>query len=289
MASIGSKTANCNAELPDGSARCFALLLPDALRVCAWPAASAEKILSSAEFDRFCTYRVARRRNSLVISRIFLRVLIDRCFGLPGADWRLEAQPTGQPRLVSAGGPVAYGVSLSHAAGLLGCAISRTGPLGCDVEFVADDRPQIVREHFAAEEVAQYEALAGDTRRQRFYQLWTLKEALLKADGRGLTVPLGSFWFDFAGSQEGRGPALRQRGDIFGNKTSAWRFWLGEPTVGYQMAVALQADRPVHVQLDVLQISTWDLALAAPWQFEFASGPLRGQPFGSYTAPRDGV
>lgn len=273
MNSIGSMTTHCNVEMPDDVVCCFALLLPDALQTCTLCTDGAEKVLSATEFDRFRSYRVVRRRNSLVVSRIFLRVLIDHCFGKLGSDWRLEPQPTGQPRLVSASGPVAYHISLSHTDGLVGCVISRTGPLGCDVEFVADDRPKIVREHFAAEEVAQYIALAGKARRQRFYELWTLKEALLKADGRGLTVPLSSFWFEFADHEAGGDPSLRLRGSILGRESSEWCFWLGAPTDCHQMAVAVRAAGPVRIHLDVLEIERWDPALAAPWRFKFLSGP----------------
>lgn len=82
-------------------------------------------------------------------------------------------------------------VSISHSAGFVACAAACV-PVGIDLEGLA--RP---RDHLALAEAvhgpAQREELAvlpADARAAAFLQWWTLKEAWLKARGRGLDFAL---------------------------------------------------------------------------------------------------
>lgn len=83
-------------------------------------------------------------------------------------------------------------VSLSHTRGLVACAIAAYGVVGVDVEAIdaTVDGAAIARRHFAAEEAAALDACAAEERSSRFFEFWTLKEAILKACGVGLGLPL---------------------------------------------------------------------------------------------------
>jgi len=72
------------------------------------------------------------------------------------------------------------------------CVITRNADAGIDVEDTAriDDPMTLARHAFAAEEVADLEALTGNAQRLRFFELWTMKEACLKAMGVGLSAGL---------------------------------------------------------------------------------------------------
>jgi 4'-phosphopantetheinyl transferase len=74
-------------------------------------------------------------------------------------------------------------VGLSRATGLVAVVASRTGPIGVDIESVAAVAGSPL-DAFAPEELEQLDA-AGD-RDRLATRLWTAKEAILKADGRGL-------------------------------------------------------------------------------------------------------
>lgn len=82
-------------------------------------------------------------------------------------------------------------VSISHSAGFVACAAACV-PVGIDLESLARQR-----DHLALAEAvhgpAQRERLAAlpaDARAEAFLQWWTLKEAWLKARGRGLDFAL---------------------------------------------------------------------------------------------------
>ena len=108
---------------------------------------------------------------------------------LPGAD--LNAVLTGEngkPYLKDAG--VCF--NLSHAGSYAVCAV---GPdPGCDIEKIRPVREDVARRFFHPEEFALLQAEPDAAVRERlFFRLWTLKESYIKATGKGLSQPLGSF------------------------------------------------------------------------------------------------
>lgn len=101
---------------------------------------------------------------------------------------RWEVGRTGAGALV-VGGPVTPTprVSLSHTKGLVACAVAGS-PVGIDVEAFdprLDVTPLLERVLSPAER-ATFPAPA-DEARQRFFETWVLKEALLKGLGLGLS------------------------------------------------------------------------------------------------------
>ena len=87
------------------------------------------------------------------------------------------------------GKPEAPGVffSLSHSGGCALLAMS-DGDVGADLERLRPAPMRTAGRVFAPEELDWL--AAGEDGDARFFTLWTLKEALLKAAGRGLTQPL---------------------------------------------------------------------------------------------------
>lgn len=78
--------------------------------------------------------------------------------------------------------------SISHTAGAVLCAISMEGSLGIDIERRRKIPTHRFKRFFSQEELA----FIGDDE-QRFVDLWSRKEALLKADGRGLAMHPGHY------------------------------------------------------------------------------------------------
>jgi 4'-phosphopantetheinyl transferase len=99
----------------------------------------------------------------------------------------------GKPRLrkLRRGKPLYFNLSHSDDLGLL--AVTRMGDVGADIECIRPIEPYVAEEHFSATELEQLKTLTGDAWLAGFYRCWTRKEAILKAEGCGLNLPLGAF------------------------------------------------------------------------------------------------
>ncbi len=124
-------------------------------------------------------------------------------------DIMVGHEPGGRPVLVA---PAAeLWVSLGGRDGMLAIAVSRLGPVGVDVETLArcEDGEAVAEALFAPAESAWLEALLPRRRPEAFARLWTGKEAVLKALGRGIIDGVADP--DFAARLDGDGDCFRDR------------------------------------------------------------------------------
>ncbi|NMB34027.1 MAG: 4'-phosphopantetheinyl transferase superfamily protein [Clostridium sp.] len=84
--------------------------------------------------------------------------------------------------------------NLSHSGDFAVCAISNK-TIGIDIEKVQDMDFSIAKRFFSQSETQDLFSKDGEARKQYFFDLWTLKESYIKADGRGMFLPLNSFSF----------------------------------------------------------------------------------------------
>src|SRR6202000_2332149 len=84
----------------------------------------------------------------------------------------------------------------THSHGTLLVALRQQGAVGVDVEHFdrSTDIMEVAQANFTENETSSLAAITDPEKRQRaFYRYWTRKEAIGKADGRGLLLPLASF------------------------------------------------------------------------------------------------
>ncbi|MEM7086873.1 MAG: 4'-phosphopantetheinyl transferase superfamily protein [Bacteroidota bacterium] len=81
--------------------------------------------------------------------------------------------------------------NITHSGNLVLCAISGTQRVGIDVEEINDIQFEDFHEQMTP---CEYEKISSSPNKPRaFYDYWTQKEAVLKANGEGLGIPLKSF------------------------------------------------------------------------------------------------
>ncbi|WP_392562288.1 4'-phosphopantetheinyl transferase superfamily protein [Orbus sturtevantii] len=78
--------------------------------------------------------------------------------------------------------------NISHAGDWVVCAYSQQGMIGVDIE---QQQPLNIDEYHQVLTLAELNAIRLD--KLEFIQLWTLKEAIIKADGRGFHLAPNSF------------------------------------------------------------------------------------------------
>ncbi|WNL46239.1 4'-phosphopantetheinyl transferase superfamily protein [Dyella sp. BiH032] len=119
------------------------------------------------------------------------RVLLAAYVGCPVEQVQLESGEFGRPRLVGAGAGGLH-FNWSHSGDRALFAVARGVEPGVDLERLRP-RPRalaIAERYFSHQEAAALAALAPERRDTAFLQLWTAKEAVLKATGRGLAFGL---------------------------------------------------------------------------------------------------
>lgn len=159
-----------------------------------WPKLAG--LLDEAEAARAQRFAFDDDRRAYVAAHALLRArLSERSTNISPCDWRFDATPHGKPYLRA---PQHDGlkVSLSHTRGMAAIAIASGREIGVDVESALTPRNAVgvADRYFAPEEAALLRAESDPIAQSEiFFAIWTLKEAVLKADGRGLARGLDSF------------------------------------------------------------------------------------------------
>ncbi|MDA1184689.1 MAG: 4'-phosphopantetheinyl transferase superfamily protein [Acidobacteria bacterium] len=198
-------------------------------------------LLSVDERARLARFVFARDRRDFAASHALLRRRLSTHADLPPDAWTFEVEPGGKPHLSAdhVGADPAFNLAfnLSHTHGLVACAIGRGVDIGVDVESIdrAVEGRDIATRYFSPDEIRLLDACDAVERQARFIELWTLKEAYVKAIGRGLGHSLATFGFAFDG----------ERGIRFapppGEQAMQWTFALLAPSARHRLAVATRS------------------------------------------------
>ncbi|QCK84381.1 4'-phosphopantetheinyl transferase superfamily protein [Phreatobacter aquaticus] len=143
--------------------------------------------LEPFEYERIARLMRADDRAAYAMAHGLLRRLISGVTGLAAADIRLAYRPGGQPFL--AGAPEGFGISLSHSRDVVAVAVGRGVVVGIDVERPRDlaQDSSLLSSVLSPAERITLDAVDPTRREALFLRYWTLKEAILKATGEGIT------------------------------------------------------------------------------------------------------
>lgn len=143
--------------------------------------------LSEIERRRANGFRFESDRRRFVAGAVLLRAAVARVTGLRPADVTVErgcphcgSAAHGRPTVVR---PRRHHVSVTHAGELVGVAVCAVAPVGIDVEQVTEiDRAAVIDAMLAPGD-------RSPVTTAQVLDVWTAKEAALKALGRGFACP----------------------------------------------------------------------------------------------------
>lgn len=201
---------------------------------------AALALLTDGERARLDRFRFERDRDVALASRALERRALAAVTGIEAAAWRFVTRDDGRPAIAApAGTDVAWNVA--NTVGLVACAVTRGRAIGVDVEPIRADAPaDVVDSHFAPAERAALRALALADQPRRFVELWTLKEAYVKARSLGLSAPLDRFAFDPATTPPGFRPLP--------DDATAWQVEQWWPTDQHCAALCVERDRSLAIE-----------------------------------------
>ncbi len=197
------------------------------------------RVLSDEEQQRAERFRFEPDRRRYIAARAALRTLLGRYVDQPAERIVFSYSTAGKPFLQRADGGSGPHFNVSHSGAIALLAFCADAELGIDVELVRDieDTESIVRRFFCAAEVEQWMGLPGHLRQKAFYDCWTRKEAVVKAMGGGLSVPLDAFQVSFSPTDA---PRVRFRHDA---GVTPWSLYDVSPAADYSGALAIRGAR----------------------------------------------
>ena len=153
-----------------------------------------EALLSSDEKNRAYRFHFSEDKNRFIAHRALLRLLLSRYLGVEPLELRFSYNPQGKPLLENTSrAPICF--NLSHSQELALYAFTMGREVGVDIEALrlVPDAEKIAERYFTGEEAQRLREAPSHLKNEIFLQLWTAKEAFIKALGMGLSMPLNQF------------------------------------------------------------------------------------------------
>jgi 4'-phosphopantetheinyl transferase len=197
-----------------------------------------EDCLSDAERRRASRLARVRDRRRFIVARARLRQLIGERLGVQPQRVEITYGRLGKPALAGAAGEE-WRFNVSHHDDVAIYVFARGREVGVDLEAVRalPEADAIAASFFSPCEARTYLALEPEERTLAFFSCWTRKEALVKALGEGLSMPLHAFDVSLA---PGEPPAVLRIREARGD--GGWALHSFSPRPGFIAAVAARRE-----------------------------------------------
>ncbi|XP_059306098.1 uncharacterized protein LOC132057492 [Lycium ferocissimum] len=221
------------------------------------------EILSPCEIEKVMSFQRDELRKSALLARALVRATIARyqinssvtpkslkfrnnVHGKPEVDWSCSYNWE----------PPSLHFNISHTSSLIACGVTINSPIGVDVEekqrTTKHNILALARRYFSKHELEVLTAIRDPyIQNQEFVKLWTLKEAYVKALGKGFSgAPFKTFTIRATGehfdlSQSSSDEACEIVVDSLYNaddSTSNWQFMLLELAGSHYAAICTEKD-----------------------------------------------
>lgn len=230
--------------------------------------------LSAGEQKRVAAFKREEARRSFIVGHGALRLLVGAYLGREPSAVEFTTGVRGKPALarrsyprssagapgstvhppesLTGGGSRASGpaatlqFSLSHSGDLVLIAFSATWEIGVDIERLrSPELSPLLPLALAPAESAELSRLPRSERHRRFFELWTRKEALAKAIGLGIALPLREILFrEKRETEEGRASLVLEAAPAAVGDPSRWRVAPVNAPPGYVAAIAVPDPDP---------------------------------------------
>jgi 4'-phosphopantetheinyl transferase len=148
-------------------------------------------LLDDVERSRYENYRRDVDKLRFLTGRALIRGVAAAELGKDPRDIAIDSscfdcgKPHGKPKVDG------LEVSISHSGDWVALAVTDADPVGVDVEEVRDaEVDDLAGIAFSPAELAVFKAVPKQDRKGAFFTYWSRKEAVVKATGKGMSVPM---------------------------------------------------------------------------------------------------
>ena len=197
--------------------------------------------LQPDEVGRYRRFRFEGDRHEYLVTRALSREVLSRYVARAPESWRFLRDGHGRPLIAGAEADPEVrwlSFSLSNTRGLVACAVARERAVGVDVErcLPPGDPLSLAGQVLSLPERTELGSCPADRQGDWFLEHWTIKEAYLKACGRGLSLPLQAISVRLTGA-----PPIRLQFDApIVDDARAWQLESWSPTPEHRLALCVQ-------------------------------------------------
>jgi len=215
--------------------------------------AHAVTFLSHAEMGRASTFNFEKNRAEYVLSHAMLRLVLSQYAPVRPEEWQFLTGPWGKPEIAGPALDIPLWFNLSHTDGFAACVAGRVPQLGVDVENMnrKTSHDGLARRFFGAAEYDYLRRLPPHLQREAFFRIWTLKEAYIKAEGKGLSIPLASFSFRFSADN----PTQVTFESSSESNPDHWSFYEFQPAPDYRISLAARNAGYAAFRVELLDVA----------------------------------
>lgn len=203
---------------------------------------SLESSLSADEAQRAERFRFPIDRKRYIVAHGCLRSILACYLQCNPEELRFNTNKYGKPTAES----YKLEFNLSHSGDYVLIAVAQEHKVGIDVERIRSDMEfeSIANRFFSPNETAELTSLPPEQKTMAFFNCWTRKEAYIKAQGLGLSLPLDGFDVSLSPNE----PAILRATRPDAKEVSRWTLFSLEVAPHYAAALAVEG-RDLNLRL----------------------------------------
>jgi len=221
-----------------------------------WPL--LENLLEEHEIERSKRFHFEHDRLSYIAAHALMRTLLTKWSDIAPSDWRFEKGTHGKPEAIIPDGSPTFRVNIAHTRGMVAGAVTVDNDLGVDIEWLGrkNDIDALAQRVLTEEEREQIAKTPLNQKQRTFLTFWTLKEAYVKAIGKGLSKSLDSFYFDLVSLKIN---FKTEREGFDGDNPAHWRIEHIVPGDNHLISIAAQHSNPQDIDVSIKETSVDNL------------------------------
>ncbi|PID41832.1 MAG: 4'-phosphopantetheinyl transferase [Gammaproteobacteria bacterium] len=225
-------------------------------------------LLSRDEIGQQAKFRFESDQHRFLVTRSLVRSVLSLYYPpVSPKEWQFTKNRYGRPGIANPI-PLPLHFNLSHTDKMVLLAVAAEPWIGVDIETTQRRNPgnelKLAERFFSEEEARQLAELPDHGRKERFFQLWTLKEAYVKACGKGLAIPLDRFSFTFPDQVSIDISFAPEHQD----NPQDWLFWQIRSSDGFYCSLACRPSTK-RTDIDIKMFSAFPLVRIKPVHFPF--------------------
>ncbi|QQR91646.1 MAG: 4'-phosphopantetheinyl transferase superfamily protein [Myxococcales bacterium] len=198
-------------------------------------------ILSDDERERWKHISHRATQWQFLCARFMLRSVLSKHHDCKPDQWRFAFGKHGKPFIASPDNAKHLQFNIAHTDGAIALALGQHHYLGVDIENQSRSANilTLARRHFSSHEFDLLQNKTEAEQQKLFFELWTLKEAYMKARGLGFALSLKHICFELPLSDSIR---LLANEHLQDNENAQWLFSSYHIMEHYSLALAAKID-----------------------------------------------